>query len=264
MQTHPIATQSVSKRCQFLREILPHGRPASPCAAPPQVLCFTICLRISLDLDTDRPRSVLRFGLVMAQASTDPHGLYYGIRQTFHQPTNQPTRRVKGTKRYDFCMCERRIQRIKVISAFKQILTVAGNHHRNSNVVVIWRAATTGVRGQAAEPGEIRPCARSHVCIPPLPSTLHPLEWIFRGVAARGLQVSLGRRGFEMAATHHESRRIWQNRAHVREPHRMRILFHDLVPLRQQVSSRKRCCDSQLLSSQGEQLQDVAIHHEHH
>ena len=28
---------------------------------------------------TDRPRSVLRFGLVMAQASTDPKGLYHGV-----------------------------------------------------------------------------------------------------------------------------------------------------------------------------------------
>ena len=28
---------------------------------------------------TDRPRSVLRFELVMAQASTDPKGLYYGV-----------------------------------------------------------------------------------------------------------------------------------------------------------------------------------------
>ena len=28
---------------------------------------------------TDRPGPVLRFGLVMAQASTDPKGLYYGV-----------------------------------------------------------------------------------------------------------------------------------------------------------------------------------------
>ena len=27
----------------------------------------------------DRPRPVLRIGLVMAQASTDPKGLYYGV-----------------------------------------------------------------------------------------------------------------------------------------------------------------------------------------
>ena len=43
---------------------------------------------------TDRPRSVLRFGLVMAQASTDPKGLgtifmeapARVAQQTFHQP----------------------------------------------------------------------------------------------------------------------------------------------------------------------------------
>ena len=50
----------------------------------------------------DRPRPVLRIGLVMAQASTDPKGLYYGVEapslwgprprsSTNFSPTNQPT-----------------------------------------------------------------------------------------------------------------------------------------------------------------------------
>ena len=51
------------------------ARGISVTCLPHKILSF----RLLLVGSTDRPRSVLRFGLVMAQASTDPKGLYYGV-----------------------------------------------------------------------------------------------------------------------------------------------------------------------------------------
>ena len=116
--SQPELSRCTKLRCAFLEplhkptEIFGTFLPFGLCVEHQQVLWTP-----SLLGSTDRPRPVLRFGLVMARASTDQKGFITGLRhhlygcpclrsctnfpftdQPANQPTNQPTTRQKGTR----------------------------------------------------------------------------------------------------------------------------------------------------------------------